>query len=99
MSKYREKYFGKKDNFYNFRIGRSHFNKIQQKTNQNFKMTIIKGLICGIFFESLIVGFPIYENSVKKYTTRRLETKKVEEDHLRKRYLMQMRKKGKSVKE
>ena len=43
------------------------------------------GLIGGLFFESLIVATPIYENTVQKATMRRLENKLIEEANLRDR--------------
>lgn len=59
MSKYREKYFGKKGSFYDFKIQGSQFSKIQEKTTRSLRMTLLKGFLFGVFFESLIVGLPI----------------------------------------
>ena len=62
MSKYREKYFNKKGNFYDFKIGGSQFSKIKAQSTKKIRSTFIRGLVCGLFFESLIVGLPICKN-------------------------------------
>ena len=82
---YKDKYKKKVGSFYTFDISEDKFKVIKQMAQKTTWRNIRIGLFWGFFFEALIVATPIYENTVRKATLRRLENKLIEEANLRER--------------
>ncbi len=82
---YKDKYQKRLNSFHTFDITEEKFKKVSGQTKRISARNFRIGFIVGLLFETLIVATPIYENTVRKATMRRLENKLIDEANLRER--------------